>query len=136
MTKAKIRRMSILVAALALWGCGLLGPPEVGAIRGSTRLCGAPGRGCTVTAGDDPPGNPITVTATGPERRTVTVTQSSPNPFMMDALPVGIYLVDASYPDFESGGRTCTVWWDTHEVEVTPNDTITISLDGSMTCRS
>ena len=123
-----------LAPLLALGACDLLMPPETGTIRGSTQLCSAPGFNCTLTAGDDPPGDPITVTASGPEHRTVLVTQSNGNPWLIDRLPVGLYRLDARYPDFRNQGRLCKVWWDTHKVEVIPRDTVTVSLKGMMLC--
>ncbi len=124
-----------LALLFALGACNLLTPSERGAIRGSTQLCSTPGgSNCTLTAGDDPPGDPITVTASGPEHRTVLVTQSSGNPWMIDRLPAGLYRLDARYPDFRSGNRLCKVWWDTHKVEVIPPDTVTVSLKGMMLC--
>ena len=133
-----MKRFAVAFVAVVLAvGCDLFGPEEFGAIRGSTQLCSNTqiGLTCWITAGNDPPGNPITVTAAGPTSRTVLVTQSNPNPFLMADLPVGTYRINASYPPFvNSRGWDCRMWWDTMEAEVIANDTLTVTLKGSMVC--
>jgi len=129
----------IPLAVVLLGACEAVGLPEMGVIRGYAALCVrnliTNEFSCHSTVGEDPPGVPITVTASGPEDRTVLVTKSQSNPFILADLPAGMYRLTATYPDFSSSpGRVCKVRWDTQEVEVMPNDTINVVLPGWMNC--
>ena len=118
-------RIILPAAALALSGCGLLGPPSTGHVEGRVNVCVSYGDGVEPICQSASANVQITLEGAGP---TETATLDS-EVFRFTDVEVGSYTLFAAYT-----GDRCLVVFEQTAVTVTEDETANVVIEGRGRC--